>query len=202
MPVRRRLVIFTLACLVSAPASSAGQKLAAEDAKEIAAYELTAAALQKVMNVNRAMVQQLAQDPKIKEAMQVEAEIDALEDKETLTEADEKRMEELQARRTALEDATGNPLGGDARTLAEMESRIRAYPPLVQALQKEGMAPREYARFWLAFIQAAFVHGFQKSGMLKELPPEVNPANVRFMEQHAAEIAKMQAEFEALSRKP
>ena len=202
MPVRRRLVIFTLACLISAPAWSAAQEPADQDAKEIASYELTASALRKVMNVNRAMVQQLAQDPKIKEAMQVEADIDALEQKDTLTEADEQRMEELQARRSSLEDAAGNPLGGDARTLAEMETRIRAYPPLVQALQKEGMAPREYARFWLAFIQAAFVHGFQKSGMLKELPADVNPANVKFMQEHAAEIAKMQSEFEALSRKP
>jgi hypothetical protein len=63
------------------------------------------------------------------------------------------------------------------------------------------MAPREYAKFWLAFIQAAFAHGFKKSGMLKELPPDVNPENVRFIDEHAAEIEAMQKEFQALGRK-
>jgi hypothetical protein len=179
----------------------AAQVVMDADSKEIATYRLTSAALSKVIAVNRALVQQMMQDPKIKEVMKVAAEIDALEKKDALSEADDKRLEELRALQEQLEDSTDNPLGGDARSLTEMEARIRKYPPLLQALEKEAMLPRDYAKFWLAFIQAAFVHGFQKSGMLKELPPDVNPENVKFMEEHASEIEAMQKEFEALGRK-
>jgi hypothetical protein len=184
--------------LTAGPASS---QQGDADAREIALYRLTVPALAKVININRALVQQLAQDPKAREAMQVETEIAALEKKAPLTEADETRLEALRTRRDELEEAADNPLGGESKTLSEMETRIKNYPPLMQALQKEGLSPRDYGKFWLAFIQAMFVQGFKKSGMLKELPPDVNPENVKFVEEHAAEIAAMQKEFEALGRK-
>jgi hypothetical protein len=81
-----------------------------------------------------------------------------------------------------------------------MEARMRKYPPLVQALQREGIAPREYAKFWLAFIQAMFAQGFQKSGLIKELPKDINADNVKFVADHAAEIEAMQKELEALGK--
>jgi hypothetical protein len=170
------------------------------DAKEIAAYRLTAPALAKVVNVNRALLAGMRNDPKFRETLDVEKEIGALENKQSLTEAEEERLGALRERREELEDSVDNPLGGDTKTLGEMEARIREYPPLMQALQKEGMSPRDYAKFWLAFVQAAFVQGFKKSGMLKEIPAEVNPENVKFVEDHAAEIEAMQQEFAALGR--
>jgi septal ring factor EnvC (AmiA/AmiB activator) len=198
---RCQRLALTLFCIVCPVLASGAQKTDEADSKEISAYKLTTAGLAKVVNVNRALIQQMLQDPKVKEAEKVSAEIDALEKKDQLSDAEEKRLKELRARQEQLEDSTDNPLGGDAKTLSEMEGRIKKYPPLVQALQKEGMSPREYAKFWLAFIQAAFVQGFKKSGMLKELPPDVNPDNVKFMEEHAAEIEAMQKEFEALGKK-
>ena len=170
------------------------------DTREIAMYRLTLDGLRKVMNVNRALVQQLAQDPKAREAAAIEKEIAALEEKDDLPDADQKRLDALRAKLDELEQAGENPLGGESKSLEDMEARIRSYPPLMQALKKEGMTPRDYGKFWLAFIQASFVQGFKKSGMLKELPPDVNPENVKFVEEHAAEIAAMQKEFESLGR--
>ena len=198
-----RRVAVMLACLLVGPLAYAGQQTPETDSdtKEIASYRLTTAALTKVVSVNRALIQELMQDPGVKEAAQIGTEIEALEKKGTMSEAEEKRLQTLRARQEQLEDSTDNPLGGDASTLTEMETRIKKYPPLTQALQKEAMPPREYAKFWLAFIQAAFVQGFKKSGMLKQMPPDVNPENVKFMEEHATEIEAMQKEFESLGKK-
>jgi septal ring factor EnvC (AmiA/AmiB activator) len=199
MPRLAPLVLLAFASASLVPAAGA-QPSADADAKEIAAYRLTGRTLTQVVNVNRTLMQQLSQDPRMQEARKIEAEISTLERKEQMSDADQKRLEELRTRQDQLDDSVENPLGGDTRTLSEMEARIKAYPPLLQALQQEGIAPREYAKFWLVFIQAAFAQGFKKSGMLKELPPGVSPENVKFIEDHAAEIEAMQKEFEALSR--
>jgi hypothetical protein len=200
MTAPRRFVVLTLVSALASAAYASQKKMEDADAKEISSYRLTAAALKKVVNVNRAMMAEMQHDPKVQEAMKVDRAIDALEAKDELTEAEQKQLDALRERQEQLEDSADNPLGGDTKSLSEMEARIREYPPLMQALQKEGMTPREYAKFWLAFIQAAFVQGFKKSGMLKEIPPEVNPENVKFIEEHAAEIEAMQKEFEALGK--
>lgn len=185
-----------LAHAIGAQAPSADAK---EDAKEIESYRLTAGALEKVINVNRALIQAMMTDPSLQKSLALRAEIEALSRKDNLTEAEEARLEALETQMEQLEDAV-NPLGGDATSLGEMEARIRKFPPMMRALERESMTPREYATFWLAFMQAAFVHSFQKSGMLKEPPPGVNMANVQFIADHAEEIEAMQKEFEALGR--
>lgn len=196
------IVLLLCTCLVlpGSPRDAAAQSQ--NDTKEIEAYRLTLPALRKVVAVNRVVVQEMLKDPAAKEAMTLRQEYEALQEKDDLTPADEKRIEELERRLESLDDDMVNPLGGEAKSLSEMEARIRKYPPLVQALQREGMTPREYATFWLAFVQAAFAHGFQKSGMLKELPAGVNADNVKFVAEHAAEIEALQKEFEALGRQP
>jgi septal ring factor EnvC (AmiA/AmiB activator) len=171
------------------------------DIKELSSYRLTKPTLDKVVNVNRAMVRAMMQDPRYEAAMKLEAEVEALRSKGALTDEEAERLEELEAKQDEMTDDIDNPLGGDSKTLAEMEARIKKFQPLMQALQKEGLTAREYGKFWMAFIQAAFAQGFQKAGMLKELPPDINPENVRFIEEHAAEIAALQKEFEALERK-
>lgn len=171
------------------------------DAKEIEAYRLTSGALKKVVNVNRAMVQEMRKDPDMARSLNLRAEIEALSRKDDLTAAEEARLEALELEMERLDDEV-NPLGGESTSLAEMEARIRRFPPMMRALEREGMAPREYATFWLAFMQAAFVHGFQKSGMLEKAPPGVNMENVRFIAEHAEEIEAMQKELEAIGRQP
>jgi hypothetical protein len=198
IPASQLVVLFLL---VVQPAAAATTQAKDADTKEIAAYRLTTAALRKVINANRIVAQQLMQHPNVQEARKIDDEIEALEKKDPLTAADEKRLDALRERQQQLEDSDDSPLGGESRTLDEMETRIKAYRPLLQALQSEGMTPREYARFWMAFVQASFAQGFKKAGMLKELPPEVNPENVKFIEEHTAEIEAMQKEFEVLTRR-
>ena len=56
----------------------------------------------------------------------------------------------------------------------------------------------------LASVMAGMVAGFQKSGMIKDLPKElsasINPANIKFMEEHGAELEQMQKELEAFTK--
>ena len=167
------------------------------DSTELAAYRLTLPNLTKVINVNREVLKALGQDPNVREAIKIDDELAALSNKAEPSESDQKRIAALEARKEALESSMDNPLGGDARNLSEMEARIRRYPPMAQALRREDMTPREYATFWLTFLQAAFAHGFQKSGLLKQLPPGVQPDNVKFIADHEAVIQAMQKEFEA-----
>jgi hypothetical protein len=195
----RASIALTVTASLAAQAH-ARQGPADADLKEISAYRLTSAALTKVINVNRALIAELRQNPNAQEALKVQAEIALLEKKDELTDAESTRLDELRARQDELEDSIDNPLAGETQSLSDMEARIKKYPPLMQALQAEAMPARDYAKFWMAFIQAAFVQGFKKSGMLKELPPGVNPENVKFLEEHAAEIEAMQKEFEALGR--
>jgi hypothetical protein len=71
------------------------------------------------------------------------------------------------------------------------------------ALNAAGLAPREYSKYMLASMMAGMVAGFQKSGMLKELPAnlkEVHPDNVKFMIDHEAELTAMQKEMEKLGK--
>ena len=189
-----------IAALASASPAYAQAAAADSDAKELAAYRLAGDTLTRVIRINRAFVQQVMQHPKVEEARKVEAEMEALSRKDELSELEQKRMVELARRHQALEEAVENPLGGESKSLSEMATRIEKFPPLMEALQREGLTPREYAKFWLVYLQAAFAYGFQRSGMLKELPADVHPANVRFIGEHQAEIEAMQKEFEALGR--
>jgi hypothetical protein len=199
MAHRHRRAIFVIVFTALGSAGVASQN-PDPDAQEIAAYRLTEPNLKKVINVNRAVLKALMQDPKVQEGRKIDAEIDKITKKIDLTEADDKRLAELEARKEVLEDALDNPLGGDTRSLGEMEARIKKYAPMQQALETEGMGAREYAKFWMTFLQAAFAHGFQKSGMLKQLPPDINPENVKFIADHEAEIQAMQKEFDLFGK--
>ena len=201
MPSRLHALVLALAVSLPMPAASRAQRQDPADLKEIEAYRLTEPALKKVIAVNRSMVQEILKDPKARQAITLRQELERLEEKDDPTPADETRMDDIRKRLEQL-DAAVDPLGGDASSLAEMEAQMAKYPPMAAALAREGMTPREYATFWLAFMQAAFVHGFQKSGLLKELPPGVSPENVQFIADHGAEIDAMQKELEALGTPP
>lgn len=196
-----RSAAFAAICIFYAGVGFAAAQQAEADMKEVTAYKLTMDGLKKVINVNRIMVQQMMQDPKVREAMKIDAELSALEKKDELTEADEKRMEQLRERKEQLEAEEDNPLGGEAKTLSDMEAQIRKFPPMQQALQREGMSPRDYSKFWLAFMQASFAHGMQKAGMLKQIPADINAENVKFVAEHEAEIAALTKELEGLGKR-
>lgn len=52
-------------------------------------------------------------------------------------------------------------------------------------------------KFMLAMMQAGMIVGFSQSRVdYAKLPPGVNPENVKFEEQHEAELEAMQKEFQ------
>ena len=188
-----------VACLVPSALWAQGSKLDDADAKELASYRLTMDTVNKVAAATRAMMTELKQDPQFQKLQKIEAELEALNKKEEPTDADVQRMEALAAEKEKLEEAHDLNLGS-ANSLDEMEAQISKTPVMARSLQKAGLTPREYSKFMMAMVQAAFAAGFKKAGMLKELPAGVNPENVKFVEEHEAELKAMQEEFEKMGK--
>lgn len=201
MTYRIRYTTALLACcLLPSALWAQGAQSSDPDAKELASYRLTMETLKKVETAGRVLLTMAKQDPRFQKLQKVEAEIDALENKEEMTEADMQRMEALQAQKDQLEQAMDEPGLSDAKTLDEMEANLKKSSMFSTALQQAGLTPREYSKFMMAMVQAAFAAGFKKAGMLKELPPGVNPDNVKFVEEHEADLKAMQAGFEKMSK--
>ena len=196
---RTRIFAFVLplfVCGVSAVPAIAQTKPQTADDKELASYRLTMDGVNKMVRVNQAMAEELKKDPKYQESVKTEADIKALEAKDDLTPAEQKKLDDLRAREEQLEDQSpASGLLNDAKNLDEMAAKIKAFPPMANALAKEGVAPREYALFTMAILQAGMTAGLQKSGMLKQMPPGVNAENVKFVLDHEAELKKLQASF-------
>jgi predicted RNase H-like nuclease (RuvC/YqgF family) len=210
--VRVLLIASVLAVSVALPA-----RAQTADEKELAAYTLTMPTLKKVAGAMRAMAKEASQDPKYRKMMDLEdriaaldKQLDALSEKDELTPAEEKKVESLSAELERLreekqqaEDADDdNAMENNAQTISEMEQNIRKFPPMARALQSQGLTPREFSKFMLAMLQASMVYGFSQGKVdYAKLPPGVNPANVKFIETHKAELEAMQKELSALNRR-
>jgi hypothetical protein len=191
---RAALVLASLAL----PASLHAQAAAADaDTREVLAYQLTAPTLQKVAAAHQHLATALKADPRVTRVARLKAEKRQLEAKDELSDAEAARLDELEAEIDAAEESLPSPLEG-AKTLSDMEANIRKEPLLASALKSAGLAPREYGTFMLALLQAALVHGLQKSGVAKEIPAEVrkqvNLENVQFVAAHEAEITRLMTE--------
>lgn len=168
------------------------------DSREIAAYRLTMAVVNKVAAATRAIVVELQKDPRFQESAKLSSEIKRLEGKEETTGAEDARLDALRARKEELSEALKGPSFGDAGTLTDMEGQIRGVAPLMAGLRVAGLTPRDYAKFMLASIPAGMVAGLKKQGLLKEVPKGVSAENVAFMEAHEAELQALQKELAAL----
>ena len=182
--------------------AQAGRRSSAADPdmKELAAYTLTLDTLNRVDRVTKAMIANVQKDPKYAERIKLSKELAELKKKDEPTEAEEKRIETIEARLEQIEQADDQD-SGSSDTLTDMEHRIAGLPPLAAALKQEGMAPREYAKFMMAMMQAGFTVAAkqmtEKMNKPFEMPDGVNPANVKFFQDHEAEIKRMQASYEA-----
>ncbi|HJU76132.1 MAG TPA: hypothetical protein VJ717_20495 [Gemmatimonadaceae bacterium] len=178
--------------------------LSAADSKELASYRLTMENVRKMQSAMRAMMEEAGKDPKYQAIIKLNAEIDALEKKEELTDAEAERLEALRQKKEEAEDAVDDGLNvNDADSLDEMEAQIKKFPPMVRALNAGGLSPREFSKMMMTMLMAGMVASFQKSGMLKELPKdlkEIHPDNVKFMMDHEAEIAAMTKEWQQMSK--
>ena len=208
----RALVAIGYLIVCAAPLTAQGT---ASDEKELAAYKLTVPTLNKVAAAMRSMVKEMGQDPKYQQAMKVDAQIadlegqiSKLEAKNDLTEADQKKLEALNAQVEKLQEqkekleeslSSDNPANENPKTLSEMEQGIRKIPALARALEREGLSPRDYSKFMLAMLQAGMVHGLSQGKVdYSKLPPGVSAENVKFIEEHKAELEALQTEFSSL----
>jgi hypothetical protein len=63
------------------------------------------------------------------------------------------------------------------------------FPEFAAAIHKAGLSSREYLVFTMAVFQSAMYSGLRKQGT--KLPPDVNQANVDFVDRHQAEIQQL-----------
>ncbi|MBB4634417.1 hypothetical protein [Longimicrobium terrae] len=71
----------------------------------------------------------------------------------------------------------------------EVYERLNSIPAAREAVQRAGMAPRDYANAMTALVQAMVVHQISKAG--QTAPIQANEANVRFIAEHEAEVMQM-----------
>jgi len=80
-------------------------------------------------------------------------------------------------------------------SLNEQAKRIEAaYPKVVPLLKAEGLTVREFILLAVVQMQAGMA-AYAKSMGMKELPSDVNPENVAFMEQHKKELDAVTADL-------
>jgi hypothetical protein len=182
---------FAIALSLAAPAAQT-RASADADLKELSTYTLTMDTLNKVDRAMRAMMVEMRKDPKVQEVERLKAELETLKKKDETTEEEDRRMETLGLRIEELESAASPLRMNDAANISEMAANIQKEPRLAGALQREGLAPREFSKFMLAMMQAGFAAGLQKAGMLKTTPEGTNPANIKWVLEHEAELQKLQ----------
>lgn len=200
----RHLGVLTCSLILLFGLSAAAQSLDSDE-KELKNYTLTMATLKQFAAASRAMATAMNNDPRYREVAALKKQLETLENKEEPSDTELDRMEKLREEIEAAEERMGAGLDlSDGQTLSDMEADIRKIPVLANALKSVGMAPREYAKFALAFFQASMLHGFQQSGMVKQIPKEleakINMENVKFVAEHQEEIKALTAELQALGK--
>ncbi len=195
-----RAVLVTLSALaVLLPSPLAAQASAAADLKEIQAYQLTVPAFKQVMVATRNMVAAMETDPRYQRITKLEAELKGLEDKDQPTAAESERIEKIVTEMDGIRSSM-NIMGND-KSLSEIEAAAAKEPLVANALKSAGISARDYAKFMGAFFQSAVIQGMQKSGALKQIPKDVNPENLKFVDEHGAEFETFMKELEAFDRK-
>jgi hypothetical protein len=188
---------------VAAQAQAQGRAEIDRDVQELRAYRLTMAKVRQMAAATLAYAQAQSRDPRVQARRQREKELASLEAKSAarLTEADQKRLEELRAKLEA-EDAEAARKGDDEepKTLGDMARRIDREPDLVNAIRGAGLTTREYSLLTLSFFNAMFAHGMKKAGTIKELPPDILPENIAFIQSNEAELNQIFAQLQAYDR--
>lgn len=185
-----------LACI--APTTLAQASSEAADEKEIAAYRLTTESLTKLKKVVRLAAEAEAKSPKVQVQIKLQAAVDSLRKKDELSDAEQARLEKLEQQLAKAEEE--DDLLAD-ESLSQMAKKISEYKPIADALRQAGMTPREFAVWTMAYAEAAMAVSLKQAGMTKDIPKDVNLANVKFVEDHMAEITAMQQEYERITKK-
>lgn len=174
------------------------------DSAELATYKLSAVTLKKVGAAAHGFAQALQNDPKFKGTIAAERELEALQNKDPRTPAEDRRMEELQKQVDEAEKQMEALVGGDDKddsaTISDMARKLTAIPHMSEALKSAGLSARDFALFETSLMQASMVAGFKKAGTLKQVPPGVPPENVQFVLDHEAEIQQALKEMNSVAK--
>ena len=193
-------VLLTVGLVSSFSAGTAAQSLSADE-KALATYKLTMPNVKKAMAVVQSFMEEAAKDPKVQEQQKLKKQIETLQAKDELTDAEQEQLDKLRERLETLENADDDKDDGllsNAQTIDSMEAAMKKHPAGAAALAKAGMSAREYSLTMMAMLQAALVEGMsQGKADLKNLPPGVNADNILFVREHKAELEAMQKALEA-----
>lgn len=179
-----------LAVLVTAPAA-AQQAQSDADTREVLAYRLTMPKLRAFGTALAEFQRQREADPAYQALAKKRLELAALVEKEELTDAESRRMVQLEDEIAAAEEA--EEADDEDQSLDAMVARINSDPRVVAALRRAGLEPREAVIMQLALIQAALAAELLDSGSIKEIPKDVNAENVRLVQANKAEITALTA---------
>jgi predicted phage tail protein len=184
---------FTAAPLTSASAQGTNAK----DAAELKSYRLTMDGIRKLSAAGEAMQKAIENDPRFKEEASVRKDIEALEKKDELTPAEEKKLDDLRNKLEEIEakNDKDNDKNRNPETIDEMAKQIESVPEMAKAIKSAGLSPREYSVLSLVTFQAMMAHGMQKQYGTKELPKEfqgtVLADNIKFVADNEAEINRL-----------
>jgi hypothetical protein len=154
-----------------------------------------------------AVARAMQSDPRYREEKSLEKEIEALEKKDELSAADEKRLEALRGKLEELQSkADAGSDDSNNQSLDDMVRAIEKHPALAQAIRGAGLTPREYSVLSLSIFQAMMAHGIQKSLGSKDVPKELAASvlaeNIKFVADNEAEITRLMERVKSLDRKP
>jgi hypothetical protein len=206
--IQKVLLAAVAALVLAAPpvASADAQGTPSErDAAEIKAYRLTMGDVRKLAAAGEALNRAIANDPRYKAEQALKQEIAALEKRDNLSDAELKRVDELQTKLQEMQDKNdqGNK---SAESLDEMARQIESEPVMANAIKGAGMTPRQYSLVMIVTAQSMMAHGFQKSNAGKPLPKEVANAvladNVKLVGDNEAEIERLMDKLKTLEKKP
>lgn len=185
---RARLLLAAASSLIVPALASAQTSVATADLREVQAYRLSMPKLKQLTQAYTDLAKQMEADPRTQARNRARKELAALQEKEEPTDADEARIEKLERELDEQEESEDAFSLEGARTIDEMARRIESNPRFASAVKGAGLTPREFATLQLSLFQTFFAYGFLKAGTIKELPKDVSPDNVKFVEQHEAEI--------------
>jgi hypothetical protein len=170
------------------------------DVQELRQYVLTMPKVKQMTAATLAYAQAQLRDPRVQARSNREKELAALESKPAafMSEAEQKRREQLRAKLDA-EDAAAVRQGDDVepKTLGDMARRIEREPDLANAIRTAGLTTREYSLLTLSFFNAMFAQGMKKAGTIKELPPDILPENIAFIQANEAELNHLMTQLQA-----
>lgn len=168
------------------------------DAKEVQAYRLTMPKLRQLNQAGLEAAKLRQANPSSRGLDAKKKELQALQEKETLTRAEQDRLSVLEREISDAEEAAEDSDDSSAKSLSDMARQIESDPIFSGALRKVGIPGREAAVMMLALFQAGFTAEMLESGTIKQIPKTANAENVKFYQVNKAELQSLQG----LSQKP